>query len=66
MKQYTGIYKGMKFTVTPTHNRTQDNEVKCCIDWGPDQGSDYIWFDDTGTNLICQLNNKIFVVTEGA
>lgn len=64
IKKYTGIYKGEKFTVTPTPTRTNDNEVKCRIEW-QDQSADYIWFDDTGTNLICQVNNKIFVVTEG-
>jgi hypothetical protein len=60
MKAYSGKLNGMDYLVIPTRNRTEQNEVKCEIRWDGD-GSDFIWFDDTGTELVCQLNDKIRV-----
>lgn len=62
--RYTGTFNGQQFIVEPTHNRTPDNEVKCAVHWPQDNQTDYIWFDDLGHRLVCQLNAKIAVDKE--
>ena len=57
---YKGKLNDQDYLVIPTRNRTDANEVKCEIRWDGD-GSDFIWFDDTGTELVCQLNSNIRV-----
>jgi hypothetical protein len=57
---YKGKLNDQDYLVIPTRNRTEHNEVKCEIRWDGD-GSDFIWFDDTGTELVCQLNSDIRV-----
>jgi hypothetical protein len=65
MKQYSGKFMGLGYVVTPTHNRTENNEVKCSVRW-EDGCEDFIWFDETAKELISQLNNKIRVKKEAA
>jgi hypothetical protein len=65
MKQYFGNLNGRNFTITPTPNRTEKNEVKCQVSWEND-GTDFIWFDDLGDKLVCQLNPNIFVMKSTA
>lgn len=60
MKAYAGHYKGLDYLIIPTRNRSEHNAVKCEIRWDGD-GSDFIWFDETDTELICQLNSDIRV-----
>lgn len=57
---YQGNLNGTKFTVTRTFNTTPNNEVKCRVDWD-DGGCDFVWFDQVGTKLVSQLNDKVFV-----
>lgn len=65
MKQYTGKFNGKRYVVIPTLNRTENNEVKCCVRW-EDGDEAYIWFDETAKELVCQLNEKIRVKKETA
>jgi hypothetical protein len=65
MKQYFGNFNNQNFTVTPTLARTENNEVKCQVDW-EDHGTDFIWFNDFGDTLVCQLNPKIIVSKKAA
>lgn len=60
-QQYKGTLNEQRYTVVPIwHNVTDAGEVKCNIQW--DNGcSDFIWFTNTGTELVCQLNDKIRV-----
>lgn len=58
-EQYYGEYEDNTYTVIPT-KATDDNAVKCEVQW-LDGRVDFIWFDDTGTELICQLNPDIRV-----
>lgn len=60
VEQYHGEYEDNTYTVIPTWNRTDDNEVKCEVKW-LDGRVDFIWFDDTGTELISRLNPDIRV-----
>ena len=60
MKQYSGNISGVGYIITPTLNRTENNEVKCSVRW-EDGCEDFIWFDETETELISQLNDKIRV-----
>ena len=61
MAQLKGIYKGTEFTLNPLIGyETDSGEIKCNIQWA-DGRSDFIWFDKTGTELVCQLNQDIRV-----
>jgi hypothetical protein len=60
MEKYFGKFNGINFTVSPTVNRTENNEVKCQVSWD-DGCTDFIWFTETEDNLVCQLNPKIAV-----
>lgn len=60
---YYGELDGQQFSVEPTPTRTEANEVKCRISWEDGQ-IDYIWFDDVGEYLICQLNPNIIVAKQ--
>ena len=62
MKAYSGQLNGQNYLIIPTRNRTEANEVKCEIKWEGD-GSDFIWFDEVGDELVCQLNDEIRVKT---
>jgi len=61
MAKLKGVYKDTTFTLTPLSGwETDSNEIKCNIEWA-DGRSDFIWFNDTGTELVCQLNHDIRV-----